>query len=99
MTSENYCPGIGRLAYFGCTLAMFAGAFLIGFTNPGHYWEYPPTAFLILASIPLALAVTALRLINIGERAWLALATLIPFMNRGSHLYQELQSKHFLTLH
>jgi len=59
---------------------MFAGGFLIGFTNPSHYWDYPATAFLMLASIPLALAVTALRFINIGESGWLAALTLIPFI-------------------
>jgi uncharacterized membrane protein YhaH (DUF805 family) len=34
----------------------------------------------MLASIPLALAVTALRFINIGESSWLAVLALIPFI-------------------
>ena len=46
---------------------------MIGLSHPsGRYWKSPPIAFLMLASFPLLIAATALRLINIGQSGWLA---------------------------
>jgi hypothetical protein len=64
--------GIGRAAYLGGWLALLAGAFLIGLSNPQHYLETPATALLLLASLPLTFTITAMRLTNIGENPWLA---------------------------
>lgn len=80
-------PGIGRATYLGCWLALLAGAFLIGLSNPEHYWESPPTALLLLASLPLSFAITAMRLNNIGESPWLAVVLLVPFLSFILMLY------------
>ena len=79
--------GIGRVAYLGGWLALLAGAFLIGLSNPQHYLETPATAFLLLASLPLSLAITAMRLTNIGENPWLAAVLFVPFLSFILMLY------------
>lgn len=62
--NSNPPGGIGRAVYLGAWLALLAGAFLIGLSNPEHYLDSPATAFLLLASLleraanPLAYAFT-----------------------------------------
>ena len=73
--------GIGRAAYLGCLVAFFVTGIMIGLSHPsGRYWESPPKAFLMLASFPLLIAATALRLINIGRSGWLATLLFAPFL-------------------
>ena len=88
MNSNNASyPGISRLAYLGCFLILLAGGALIGLTNPRHYWQSPPLALLLLAGTPLTFAITALRLQNIGESAWLAAVLAVPFLSLLVMLY------------
>ena len=61
---------------------------MIGLSHPsGRYWKSPPIAFLMLASFPLLIAATALRLINIGQSGWLATLLFAPFLSQLLTLY------------
>ena len=78
--NSNPPGGIGRAVYLGAWLALLAGAFLIGLSNPEHYLDSPATALLLLASLPLSVAITAMRLTNIGENPWLAAVPFLSFI-------------------